>query len=144
MEKTKVEQEIYGLEKRYWQAIKDNDMDTMLSLTDDPCIVAGPQGVSKLTKKSFTEMMNGPQSYKLKDFKFHKDYQVSVLNADTAVIAYKIHENLDVEGKPISLDLAESSTWRRRDGRWVCSLHTEVISGDPFGRDRTSPGLKFK
>lgn len=136
MEKRKIELVIYGLEKQYWQAMKDNDQETMLSLTDDPCIVAGPQGVMKFTKKDFTEMINKPQSYKLKDFKFYNDYQVSVLNEDTAVIAYKIHESLDVEGKPISLDLAESSTWRRRDGQWVCSLHTEVISGDPFGRDR--------
>lgn len=136
MENKKIEQEIYGLEKRYWQAMKDNDMDTMLSLTDDPCIVTGAQGISKFTKEDFTKMMNGPQEYKLKDFKFNSDYQVSVLNDNTAVIAYKVHQSLDVGGKPIDLDLAESSTWRRRNGQWVCSLHTEAISGDPFGRDR--------
>lgn len=136
MENRKIELEIYGLEKQYWQAMKDNDTDKMLSLTDDPCIVAGAEGVMKFTKAAFTAMVKKPQNYKLKDFKFNNDYQVSVLNEDTAVIAYKIHESMDVEGKPISLELAESSTWRRRDGKWVCSLHTEAIFGDPFGRDR--------
>jgi hypothetical protein len=31
---------------------------------------------------------------------------------------------------------ADSSTWVRRDGRWVCAVRTESLSGDPFGRDR--------
>jgi hypothetical protein len=34
------------------------------------------------------------------------------------------------------LDAADSSTWVRRNGRWLCALHTEAILGDPFGRDR--------
>jgi len=136
MKTTNTEQQIYNLEKRYWQAIKDNDTDTMLSLTDDPCIVTGPQGITKFTKAQFTAMMNAPQNYKLQNFEFTNDYQVSVLDENTAVIAYKVKENLDVAGKPIHLEVAESSTWRRRNGKWVCCLHTEAISGDPFGRDR--------
>lgn len=136
MVNTNIEHKIYDLEKRYWQAMKDNDTETMLSLTDDPCIVTGAQGIMKFNKKDFAEMMNGPQNYKLKSFEFKKGHQVSVLNNDTAVIAYQIKESLDVEGKPVHLELSESSTWRLRDGEWVCSLHTEAITGDPFGRDR--------
>lgn len=136
MTTSNTEQQIYDLEKRYWQAIKDNDTDTMLSLTDDPCIVTGAQGIMKFNKAQFTEMVKGPQNYKLQNFEFTNDYQVSVLDDNTAVIAYKVKESLDVAGKPIQLELAESSTWRRRNGKWVCCLHTETISGDPFGRDR--------
>ena len=33
-------------------------------------------------------------------------------------------------------DAADASTWVRRNGRWVCALHTESLKGDPFGRDR--------
>ena len=36
----------------------------------------------------------------------------------------------------MALDAADSSTWVRRDGRWLCAMHTEAIAGDPFGRDR--------
>lgn len=136
MENTNIGQEIYGLEKRYWQAMKDNDTKTILSLTDDPCIVTGPQGILKLSKKDFTAMMNAPQNYRLRNFEFDNGYEVSILNDDTAVIAYKLRESVEVEGEFLKLNLAESSTWRRRDGRWVCSLHTETIAGDPFGRDR--------
>jgi len=48
-----------------------------------------------------------------------------------------VHEELTVEGKPVTLDAADASTWVRRDGRWVCALHTESLRGDPFGRDRS-------
>ena len=41
-----------------------------------------------------------------------------------------------VDGEPVSLEAADVSTWVRRDGRWLCALHTESLAGDPFGRDR--------
>jgi hypothetical protein len=59
-----------------------------------------------------------------------------MLSDDVAIVAYTVHEDLTVEGKPVSLDAAESSTWVRRDGNWLCAMHTEALTGDPFGRDR--------
>jgi hypothetical protein len=47
-----------------------------------------------------------------------------------------VREQLTVDGNPLTLEAADASTWVRRDGRWVCALHTESIAGDPFGRDR--------
>jgi hypothetical protein len=61
---------------------------------------------------------------------------VRLLGDDVAIVAYQVHEELTVDGKPVTLDAADSSTWVRRDGRWLCALHTEAIAGDPFGRDR--------
>lgn len=136
MEQNKViETEIIGLEQKFWDAMKSKDVKTIESLSDDICVLAGPQGASKFKKSDFSNIMN-QQSYELVDFKFQDDWQVSVLNDETAVIAYQIEENLTVEGKPITLSAAESSTWIKKDGKWVCSLHTESILGDPFGRDR--------
>ena len=60
------------------------------------------------------------------------------LTDDVAVIAYKVHEELTVDGKALSFEAADSSTWVRREGQWVCSVHTEALAGDPFGRDRTA------
>jgi len=58
------------------------------------------------------------------------------LSDDVAVIAYKVHEKVTVEGKTLAFEAADCSTWVRRDGRWVCAVHTESLAGDPFGRDR--------
>lgn len=139
MEKKTGEKELLDLERQYWQALKDSDMETCLQLTDDPCIVAGPQGVSSISKTKFEEMMQHAD-YKLDDFKIGKDAYVRMLDPDIAVIAYPVHEELTVEGKAVSLDAFESSTWVRRNGRWRCALHTESLRGDPFGRDRKSEG----
>ena len=59
-----------------------------------------------------------------------------LLRDDVAILAYRVHEELTVEGKPVTVEAADSSTWVHRDGRWVCAMHTESIAGDPFGRDR--------
>jgi hypothetical protein len=73
--------------------------------------------------------------WQLLNFEIGKDFQVRQLNDDVAVLAYTVHEDLTVDGKPVTLDAAESSTWVRRDGHWACAMHTESITGDPFGRD---------
>lgn len=132
-----LEKELWKLENKYWQALKDQDFDAALRLTDDPCIVAGAQGVGSVDKKSLAEMMKSA-SYTLNSFKLSDDVKVRKLSEDVAILAYKVHEELTVEGKPVTLDAADASTWVRRDGHWVCALHTESIVGDPYGRDRRS------
>jgi uncharacterized protein (TIGR02246 family) len=129
-----VEQELLDLEKQYWQAIKNKDVDAALRLTDEPCIVTGAQGIGRIDKKRLSEMMQAAP-YTLHDFTV-QDAQVRLLGNDVAILAYNVHEELTVDGKSVTLDAADSSTWVRRDGRWRCALHTEAIAGDPFGRDR--------
>ena len=130
-----VEKQVIELERKYWQALKDNDVAMVERLTDDPCIVTGPQGIGQLTRKSMIQMMENA-NYTLDSFELDKDMKVRLLDDDVAIIAYQVHEELTVDGKPVTLDAAESSTWVRRGGNWVCALHTEALKGDPFGRDR--------
>jgi hypothetical protein len=81
-------------------------------------------------------MEGGAKQYTLESFELDDDVKVQQISDDVAVLAYKVHEELTVDGKPVTLDAADSSTLVRRDGRWLCALHTESILGDPFGRDR--------
>jgi uncharacterized protein (TIGR02246 family) len=130
-----IEAEVLDLEKRYWQALKDQDVDAALRLTDEPCILTGAQGVGLIDRKTFAAMMKAA-SYTLNSFVLKDGAQVRLLGDDVAIVAYQVHEELTVDSKPVTLDAADSSTWVRRDGRWLCALHTEAILGDPFGRDR--------
>ena len=57
MENKAVENELIELEKQYWQAIKDKDMEAAVRLTDDPCIVTGAQGVGSIDRETYLEMM---------------------------------------------------------------------------------------
>lgn len=134
-----VEQEIVELEHEYWRAIRDRDAEATLRLTDLPCIVTGAQGAATVDRKAFTEMLASP-AWTLYEFEFEGEPQVRVLSDDVAIIAYKVTEQMTVDGKPITLECADASTWVRRDGRWLCALHTESIIGDAFGRDRRPRG----
>ena len=126
--------ELIELEKQFWQAMKDRDVAAAVALTHDPCIVAGPQGVSSIDHATFGRMMEGGK-WTLPEFDL-RDVRVQELGDDVAVIGYKVHEKLTVDGKPITLDAADASTWVRRNGRWLCAMHTESLAGDPYGRDR--------
>ncbi|SRR5579883_1964104 len=127
-------EEILKLEHAFWQTMIDGDIETALRLTDDPCVVAGSQGTATIDHGMFRNMMTSP-SWTLHRFEF-KNAQVYFPSPDVAICSYDVHEELTVEGKPLQMDAADTSVWIRKDGRWVCSLHTESLRGDPYGRDR--------
>ena len=131
-----VENELMSLEKRYWQAVKDKDVTTALSLTADPCMVAGASGVSRVPRGNLADIMESAK-YKLEEFEL-KDPQMLMVEDDVAILGYKVREKLIVDGKPVTLEASDTSTWVRRDGKWLCTLHTEAIAGDPYGRDKRS------
>ncbi len=132
--KNDVERELTDLEHQYWQAIKEKDAPTAARLTDDSCIVTGAQGVGRIDRAGITSMIT-KAPFTLDAFEL-SDVDVRLVRDDVAIVAYKVHEELTVDNKPVKLDAADASTWVRRDNGWVCALHTEAISGDPYGRDR--------
>lgn len=89
-----------------------------------------------ISPEALSDMMKDAP-YTLHSFEL-KDEEVRELRDDVAILAYNVHEELTVDGKPVKLDAADTSMWVRRNGRWRCALHTESITGDPFGRDRRS------
>ena len=135
-----IEAQLIECEKQYWNAIKNRDVQAAMRLTDDPCLVTGAQGVARISQKQFSDMLQaGGWTLHSVDL---SDVQVRVLSEDVAIVAYKVKESLTVEGKQINLEAADCSVWVRREGNWVCALHTEALLGDPFGRDRRPPPLK--
>jgi hypothetical protein len=72
-------------------------------------------------------------TYELNGFSL-EDVHFRRLSNDIAVMAYKVSEDLTVDGKKIELKAFDSSVWTKRGGEWVCVVHTESIAGDPFGR----------
>jgi hypothetical protein len=131
-----IDKELLALEEQYWTALKNKDVDGMVALTYDPCIVTGAQGVGRLDHATFRAMMTQPK-WEVVDFTL-SDVTTLRLADDVAIVAYKISEKLNVDGKATTLDAADSSTWVRHNGKWVCAAHTESVTGDPYGRDRGS------
>ena len=122
------------LENQFWKAFQERDGSAAARLSDEPSLLAGAQGVSSLDRKTIASMFESLDS-QLESFEL-KSPQVRFLTSDVAVVAYTVHEELIVDGQPVALDAADSSTWIRRDGSWCCAVHSESLLGDPFGRDR--------
>ncbi len=116
---------LLACEKRYWKAMKDNDVDAAVALTDFPCIVAGAQGVSSVDEPSFRKIMTSSRR-EIRKVSIGDDAQVRMLGDDVAIVAYRIHEEMVVNGKTTTLDAADASTWVRRDGEWRCAQHSET------------------
>ena len=89
--------ELVDLEKKYWQAIKDGDVETMLSLTDNPSLVAGASGVASFDREAREKMIKAA-SYTLQNYEFlDDDFKVRMLGEDAAVVAYKVREDMTVD-----------------------------------------------
>ena len=63
------------------------------------------------------------------------------LTDDVAVIAYIVREDLTVDGKNLTLEAADASTWMRDGSDWTCSLHTESVLGG-YLRERPQAACK--
>ena len=124
--------DLVALELRYWNAIKERDAATATSLTDDPCIVVGAQGVGEVDRQTLAGMLEGAK-WELRDFAMD-DVHIREVGDGVYAVAYKVSEDLTVDGEKVKLQAYDSSVWARRDGKWVCVVHTESIAGDPFGR----------
>ena len=129
-----LEKEILDLEHKFWHSMIDKDAKVGAGLTADPCLVTGAQGVGRIDKKTFARLME-TGSWVLHDYAF-SDVKVERVTDDVAVIAYKVREDLTVDGKKLTMEAADASTWVRKNGQWLCILHTESVLGDPYGRDR--------
>jgi hypothetical protein len=136
MTRTISDQELLALERQYWDALKDRDARTVGRLTAEDSTIAGASGVSAVDPRSISKMVvDAP--YTIKDYRI--DPQTTRINRlcdDAVAISYGVHEDLEVDGKPVKLDAFDTSVWKRTDNGWTCVLHTESIKGDAFGRDR--------
>jgi ketosteroid isomerase-like protein len=128
------EQQLVELEKTYWDAMVSKDADTAVRMSDDPCFIAGAQGVSQITNEQYRKLMTDGK-WTLQSYTMDR-ILARLVSPDVAIIAYTVTEKLTVDGKPLTLTANDASTWVRRNGEWKCSLHTEAPSGDPFGRDK--------
>ena len=124
-----IETEILDLERRYWQAMRERDVRTAVSLTEFPCLIAGASGVRSVDQASYEKMLTGG-SWRIHEAEIEDGAEVRQLTDDVAVILYGVREEMTVEGKPLTLRAFDSSVWVRRSDGWRCAMHSESIAGD--------------
>jgi hypothetical protein len=133
---SKDEKQLLDLEHRFWDAMADKDAERAGNMTDDGCIIVGAQGVSAIDGPTMAKLTEDG-AWELERYAFdEKSAQVRFLSDDVAIVAYRVDEQVTVEGESLPLAANDSSVWVRRNGEWRCALHTESLVGDPYGRDR--------
>jgi ketosteroid isomerase-like protein len=125
--------EIVQLEKRFFQTMIDKDGPAATKLCAENILVGGPQGAMPIKGADMGAMM-AHGKWELHKFDM-TEVEVVFPNDQTAVIGYKVTQDMTVDGKPTKLVAADTSTWIKHDGRWLCVQHSEAPLGDPYGRN---------
>jgi ketosteroid isomerase-like protein len=122
---------LIALEKKFWQAMVDEDADTAIGMLDEPALMVSAHGALQFDREQYRKMAEeGPMV--VKSFEF-SDMQVMYPNDDTAVLTYRVKQAIagrEDGAKPIEQEMADSSVWLRKDGEWLCVMHTETEVDD--------------
>ena len=123
-------QEVIDLEKKFWQSLVDEDTDTALSMLDEPALMVSPHGAMQFNHEQYREMAE-KGSMVVKSFEL-SDMQAVFPTDSTAVLTYRVKQSLAERGqaKQIKQEMADSSVWTKKDGQWLCVMHTETPIDD--------------
>jgi hypothetical protein len=132
------DKELLTLERDYWDALKDRDARIAGRMTAEDSTIVGASGVSGVDPRQMSRLLEAA-TYRIKDYRIDpQTTRITHLGDDAVAISYGVHEDLEVDGKPVKLDAFDASVWKKTDTGWTCALHTESIAGDAFGRDRVA------
>jgi hypothetical protein len=126
---------VIDLEKRFWQSMVDSDTDAALEMLAEPSVLVSEHGTMKFDHDTYRRMAESGD-YVLKSFEL-RDVDVTFPNENTAIATYRVKQASARRGdpKPTTQEMADSSTWIRKDGEWRCAMHTETpLTETPMGK----------
>lgn len=123
MNMTKQQSEIEGLEKAFWNSMIDGKPEVATGMLTEPAVMVSGHGAMKFDHAAYTRMANDDQ-YKLIDYTM-SDMDVVFPREDVAVASYHVNQKVEMQGKPVQMDVYDTSTWVKVGGQWRCVMHTE-------------------
>jgi hypothetical protein len=126
MQSPTASKELVTLEKKFWQSMVDEDTDTALSMLNEPSMMVSAHGTMKFDHAAYREMAE-KGSMVIKSFEL-SDMDVMFPDDNTAVVTYRARQAMAERGKSeeIQQEMADSSVWMRKNGQWLCVMHTET------------------
>lgn len=118
---------LIALERKFWQAMVDEDTDAATALLDEPALMVGSHGALQFDHQQYRKMAE-QGAMVVKSFEF-SDMQVMHPSDDAAVLTYRVKQAVAPRGdggKAIQQEMADSSVWLRKGGEWRCVMHTET------------------
>jgi hypothetical protein len=118
--------ELVALEKRFWQSMVDEDVETAISMLDEPALLVSSYGTMQFDHDGYRQMAE-QGSMVIKAFEL-SDIKVVFPTDETAVLTYRVDQSISQRGtsEETRQQMADSSVWTRKDGSWRCVMHTET------------------
>jgi hypothetical protein len=120
--------EIIALEKEYWDAMKRKDGKRTSQLSGKVALTTSARGVTSIPKAKMGQMTE-EGNWTLESYEFD-DIEVVTPTPDVAIIAYKVKQDVMMDGKKQELKAADISTWVRGPDGWECHAHSETFLQD--------------
>ncbi|SFM83588.1 nuclear transport factor 2 family protein [Variovorax sp. OV329] len=120
-------QQLIDLEKKFWQSMVAQDTDAALSLLDQQALMVSPHGMMKFDHAQYRQMAE-QGTMVLKDFDL-ADFEMLMPTQDLAILSYRVKQSMAPRGKDgqsKTEEMADTSTWVRKDDQWHCVAHTET------------------
>ncbi|MCQ4163516.1 nuclear transport factor 2 family protein [Tahibacter harae] len=124
--------DIMKLEREFWQSLVDGTPKKAAALLTDTAASVSMFGIHHFGPAEYITMAEeGPA--KLTGFSFSQE-KVLFPAADVAVATYEVAQTVEMNGQPQEMVCLDSTTWVRRDGRWLAAVHTETNKQDKQGQ----------
>ena len=121
-EAASVEEELISKEKRTWELYQSKDVKALAELTSEDFYDIYPSGEVVDKKRYLQDVLEiEVKSYSLSDFK------VIMLNEAAAIVVYKAQAHGVVKGRELKSEVAVTSGWARRGGRWLNVFYRESV-----------------
>ena len=118
------QQDIMELERRFWQAMVDRDIDVATSLLDRHSVSVSGGGIHHFDPSEYKAMALAGDG-RITSFSF-SDERVIFPSPDVAIASYRAEQSFTMKGKRHDMVVYDTTTWVRKDGKWLASGHTET------------------
>jgi hypothetical protein len=119
-------QNLIDLETKFWQSMVDEDTDIAIDMLDEPALMVSEHGTMEFDHDQYRQMAEHG-SMVIKSFEL-SDMHVNFPTDQTAVLTYQVRQTMGERGKAgqIEQQMADSSVWALKNGKWLCVMHTET------------------
>lgn len=118
------QEEIMGLERKFWQSMADMDVDAAAALLDEQSTSAGAQGIHYFDPAQYKAMALSGDA-RITSFELSDD-RVIFPTPEVAIASYKARQSFTLGGENHEMVVYDTTTWVKKGGRWLASAHTET------------------
>ena len=115
--------DIEHLENAFWKSLVDRDADAATAMLAPQALMVSSHGTLRFDPAQYAKMLEDPK-HGLLEYTL-SDMDVLFPSEDVAIATYKANQTMTMDGKELTQDVVDSSTWVRMGGTWKCVAHTE-------------------